>query len=90
MRVEYWSHSGISEDGSVVGGGSVDPSPGVRTSGNHHLQTRSTKRDGLWLAVTSGRMDDGTMHGITVYFRDEREMRDFERSRTSDINDITN
>lgn len=85
MHIEYWQHHDLNPDGTTGNPvrpeeGSVNPQPGVRTSSAGDLQTRSTVRDGLWLMLTTGRLDDGTMHGITLYFRDEAEMRAFEAS----------
>jgi hypothetical protein len=90
MKIEYWTESEINEDGTMGDPvqperGSVNTVPRMDTSGMHHLQTHSTKRDGLWLMVTTGRLPDGTMHGITIYFRDEDEMTAFERTRTAGI-----
>lgn len=90
MKIEYWTQSEINEDGTMGNPvqperGSVNTDPRMDTSGMHHLQTRSLKRDGLWLMVTTGRLPDGTMHGITISFRDEAEMSAFERTRTAGI-----
>ena len=90
MKIEYWNYSEINADGSIGEPvrpemGSLKTVGGMQTSGQHHAQTHSTKRDGLWLSVSSGRLEDGTMHGITIYFRDESEMTAFERTRTAGL-----
>ena len=79
MKIEYWNYSEINEDGTIgypvrPEMGSLKTEGGMQTSGLHHAQTHYTKRDGLWLSVSSGRLPDGTMHGITIYFRDDEEM----------------
>ena len=86
MKIEYWNHSEVNEDG--IKGDPVQPElgairtePGMDTSGMHHLQTPSTIRSGLWMLVSTGRLQDGTCHGITLYFDDEAEMRSFSRKR---------
>lgn len=88
MRIEYWSIDEVNEDGTIgdpvrPGDGAVCTEPRMETSGMHHLQTRSTERDGLWLMVTTGRLPTGECHGITVYFQDEKEMSEFEQARGS-------
>lgn len=90
MKIVYWTESGINEDGTMgnpiqTERGSINTKPGMDTSGMHHLQTHSTKRDGLWLTVSTGRLEDGTCHGITIYFRNEAEMAKFEKTRTAGI-----
>jgi hypothetical protein len=86
MRIEYWNYNEVNVDGTIgqpprPHEGSVRTEPGMDTSGKHHFQSPSTKRDGLWMKVSTGRLHDGTVHGITLYFRDEAEMRDFEETR---------
>lgn len=86
MKIEYWTESEINEDGTVGDPvqperGSIGTKPRMETSGMHHLQTRSTVEAGLWMLVTTGRLDDGTCHGITLFFDDEVEMRAFSRTR---------
>lgn len=87
MKIEYWSESEVNEDGTIGFGtpnpalGSVSVEPGMNTSGMHHAQTPSTVRSGLWMNVSTGRLPDGTMHGITLYFDNEREMREFGKTR---------
>lgn len=86
MRVEYWSHSNVLPDGTFENDpehrkGSVGTKPKMNTSGKHNLQTRSTVEAGLWMLVSTGRLDDGMVHGITIFFDDEAEMRDFSRTR---------
>jgi hypothetical protein len=88
MKIQYWTKTDVNENGSM--GIPADPTlgtvcttPKMDTSGNHHLQTRSTQRDGLWLMVMTGRLEDGTCHGITLYFDDEAEMRAFSRVRVA-------
>ena len=90
MRVEYWMYQGVKPDGRFENDpehreGAVNPNPRMDTSGGHHAQTASTERDGLWLSVSTGRLPDGTMHGITIYFSNESEMRDFEQNRSATI-----
>jgi hypothetical protein len=82
MTIEYWSYSGVRTDGTMENDpGAVVVEPGMDTSGLHHPRTGSAKSDGLWLGVCTGRLKDGTMHGITLYFDDDREMRQFEQTR---------
>lgn len=84
MRVEYWNYANVKPDGTFEDDpehkhGSVCPEPKMDTSGDHHLQTRSTVEAGLWLSVSTGRLPDGTMHGITLFFESEAEMNAFEQ-----------
>ena len=91
MRVEYWSDSGVLLDGQYKdvsrrrAEGSFCPYPKMDTSGGHHLQTRTEINSGLWLMVSTGVLPDGTIHGITLFFDDESEMRDFEQHRKAEI-----
>lgn len=90
MKVEYWSYSSVKPDGTFEndeahGEGSVRAQPGMATSGMHWRQTRSTVEAGLWMSVSTGRLQDGTMHGITLYFADENEMREFEQRRVAEL-----
>ncbi|HEX6827255.1 MAG TPA: hypothetical protein VF077_13130 [Nitrospiraceae bacterium] len=81
MKISYWTYHGIKPDGTLDGApGQVCVTPKMDTSGNHHAQTRSTIESGLWMSVSTGRLEDGAMHGITLFFDDEQEMRDFEAS----------
>lgn len=85
MHLEYWQYHDVNPNGTFGNPvrpeeGSVTAKPGISTSSASDLQTRSTVRDGLWFMLTTGRLDDGTMRGITLYFRDEAEMRAFEAS----------
>lgn len=89
MKVEYWSYANVKPDGTFENDpehleGSVRPQPEMSVSGMHHLQTRSVIEAGLWMSVSTGRLPDGTMHGITIYFDDEAEMRTFERQRVAE------
>ena len=86
MKIEYWTESEINEDGTMGDPvqperGSIGTKPRMDTSGMHQLQTHSTKSSGLWLMVTTGRLEDGVCHGITLFFDDEAEMRAFSRGR---------
>ena len=86
MKIEYWTESEINEDGTMgnpvhTERGAIGTKPRMDTSGMHHLQTRSTHEAGLWMLVTTGRLEDGTCHGITLFFDDEAEMRAFSRGR---------
>lgn len=90
MKVEYWSYNNVKPDGTFENDpehhqGSVKAKPQMDTSGLHHLQTRSTVEAGLWMSVSTGRLLDGTIHGITLYFDDETEMRDFEQRRVAEL-----
>ena len=85
MKIEYWCYNGVLENGrfdqdSVGIEGSVHVKPRVATSGNHHLETPSNKRDKYWVSVSTGLMEDKTVHGITIYFDDEKQMSEFERT----------
>ena len=89
MRVEHWSYSGVLPDGTFENDpqylqGQVHPEPRIATSGNHHMQTPSTIESGRWMSVSTGILPDGTMQGITIYFKDEEEMREFERTRVTE------
>lgn len=90
MKIEYWQYSGLNLDGTFEGDpenkqGSVCHKPKMDTSGLHHPNTRSAVESGLWLSVSTGRLPDGTMHGITIFFNDEAEMRLFEQKRYADF-----
>lgn len=91
MKIEYWSWEDILPDGTTSGDtsgilGAVNVEPRMDTNGNHHLDSSSSKRDGHWLMVTTGRLPNGVMHGITIYFDNEHEMQNFEQSRVAYIN----
>lgn len=90
MKIEYWNDSDVHPDGTFENDpehhrGQFDPKPKIDTSGLHHLQTRSTVEAGLWMMVSTGRLPDGTIHGITVYFKDETEMRNFDQTRKAEF-----
>lgn len=86
MLIEYWSYDSVNADGTFgmppdPSQGAVEVSSGLRTSGGHHANTPSTQVDGMWMSVSTGRLPDGTMHGVTIYFADEAEMSEFEQTR---------
>ena len=86
MRIKYWTYSGVKLDGTFENDpnnneGSVHVNPRMDTSGNHHYNTRSTRASGLWMSISTGRLSDGTVQGITLFFDDEPEMRQFEQTR---------
>jgi hypothetical protein len=90
MRAEYWSYNNVKSDGTFENDpehreGSVRPRPEMETSGLHWKQTRSAKSSGHWLSVSTGRLPDGTMHGITLFFDDENEMQRFEQTRRAEV-----
>jgi hypothetical protein len=90
MRIEYWNDSDVKLDGTFENDpehhrGQCDPKPKMDTSGFHHPQTRSAMKAGLWMMVSTGRLPDGTIHGITIYFENESEMRKFEQTRECDF-----
>jgi hypothetical protein len=75
MKIEYWSYQNVLPNGTIKGElGEIDPIPKINTSGLHHAQTRSTVESGLWMSVSTGRLEDSSMHGITIYFSNESEM----------------
>lgn len=85
MKITYWSYTDVNEDGTFGSPvdpslGSIRPEPGMATSGSHWHQTPSTQAAGLWMSVCTGRLPDGTCHGITISFRDEAEMHAFEQN----------
>ncbi len=88
MTLTHWSYSDLLPDGSFSGDpmhqrGSVRPQPEIATSGNHWHQTPSLLADDeYWMSISTGRLPDGTMHGITLGFECEDEMRLFEQTRT--------
>ncbi len=89
MRVEYWTYANVNPDGSFENDpdhreGTVRPMPEMATSGLHWNQTPSTKASGHWMSVSTGRLPDGTMHGITLFFDDETEFRRFEVTRKAE------
>ena len=89
MKVEYWSYSNVKPDGRFENDpdhkqGSVRPQPEMATSGRHWLPTRDTLASGHWMSVSTGRLPDGTLHGITLFFEDENEMHRFEQSRRAE------
>jgi len=92
MRVSFWSYADLLPDGSFVGDpehkqGAVRPEPGLATSGLHWHQTPSVQaEDEFWFSVSTGRLLDGTMHGITLFFECEEEMRRFEETREVTMN----
>lgn len=90
MRVEYWTYSGVNADGTIGNPprpeeGSVRTKPELATSGKQWRQTPSTEASGLWMSISTGRLPDGTIHGITLFFSCEEEMRDFEQTRTAEL-----
>ena len=92
MKVSFWSYADLLPDGSFVADpehkqGSVRPEPELATSGLHWRQTPSVQaEDEFWLSVSTGRLPDGTMHGITLSFECEEEMRRFEETREATMN----
>lgn len=90
MRIEYWDYSNLNPDGTFRDDpdhkqGKLDINPRMDISGFHHLQTASTIRDGLWLMVTTGRLSNGNMYGITIYFDNEEQFNNFEQTRKIEI-----
>jgi hypothetical protein len=87
MKVRYWTHSDVNKDGThKYRDGAIRTDARVDTSGKHHLQTRSTVESGLWMLVSTGRLEDGTCHGLTLFFDDEDEMRLFSQRREISFN----
>jgi hypothetical protein len=75
MKIEHWSYINLNPDGTFAGDpnhrkGAVEPKPGLNTSEPGESRP--------WLSVSTGRLPDGTMHGITVRFSCTKEMREFE------------
>lgn len=90
MRIKYWCHSNVLPDGTFENDsyhfkGSVNPAAGINTSGSHHLQTPSALAAGLWMSVCTGRLEDGNVHGLTIYFENEKEMQIFEQTREASV-----
>lgn len=78
MRVQLWQHTKIRPDGTHEDReGSLIPFPTFRTSRENQYDTPSTRAAGDWLSVSTGRLPDGTVTGITLYFDSRQEMEDF-------------
>lgn len=78
MRVELWQHTDVRPDGTREDrDGSLIPYPMFRTSRENQYETPSAIDAGDWLNVSTGRLPDGTVTGITLYFDSRQEMEDF-------------
>jgi len=78
MQVQMWQYQDVQVDGTFAArDGAVVPYPQFRTSRENEYETASSQKDGDWLSVSTGRMPDGTMTGITLYFDSREEMEDF-------------
>lgn len=78
MRVQLWQHQDVKPDGSHEDrDGGVNPFPQFRTSRENQYDTPSSRDSGDWLSVSTGRLPDGTMTGITLYFDSREEMEEF-------------
>lgn len=76
MRVQLWQYVDVETSGIVPSGGSVVPFPQFGSSRENTYDTPSARSAGDWLSVSTGRLPDGTMTGITLYF-DSREDMEF-------------
>lgn len=90
MQVEYWTHTEVNEDGTIgnppnPNKGSVVVSPKMGVSGTHNPQTPTEKNSGLYMFVSTGLLSDGMIHGISLTFDNENEMRDFSRTRKAQL-----
>lgn len=65
----------MSSDGSVAHG-SVEVAPGIKWS-REVCPTPSTRADGLFLVINSGRDWSGRVRGVTIFFDSEAEMEEF-------------
>jgi len=78
MRAELWQHTNVLPDGKHEDReGSLIPFPMFRTSRENQNDTPSARAAGDWLSVSTGRLPDGTVTGITLYFDSRHEMEDF-------------
>lgn len=82
MRVELWQSVDVNPDGTI--GDPVDPSKGAievlplfRSSREPYHHTPSLRASGDWCSVSTGRLPDGTVTGITLYFNSRDEMQKF-------------
>jgi hypothetical protein len=77
MRVELWQYQDVSPDGIVPSGGSVVTFPRFHSSRENEYDTPSSRQCGDWVSVSTGRLPDGTVTGVTLYFGSRDEMQDF-------------
>lgn len=71
IDTEYWEYKNVSHNGECEDEGSVETSPLISVSGNHHNMTLSTIKSGSWIFISTGLSEDGTVKGITAYFEDQ-------------------
>lgn len=74
MQVQLWQYVDVDPSGVVPSGGSVIPFPQFRSSRENTHDTPSAVAGGDWLSVSTGRLPDGTMTGITLYFGSREDM----------------
>ena len=78
MKVQLWQYQGVKPYGTHEDrDGSVNPFPQFRTSRENQYDTPSSRDSGDWLSVSTGRLPDGSMTGITLYFASREEMEEF-------------
>ena len=78
-KVTFWQHEDVKPDGTFGDPalGSVEKFPMWRSSREPYSRTPSLEADGHWVSVSTGRLPDGTVTGITVYFESIEELESF-------------
>jgi hypothetical protein len=77
MKIEYWSYAGVKPDGTFAN----DPQHEAGAVGTKPRAEKGQSRGFPWISVTTGRLPDSTMHGITLYFDSKDKMLEFEQKR---------
>lgn len=90
MKVEYWNEIDVNPDGTFgepvePKRGSIEVDPQMKTSYAPQLPTRSAYNNPFWMFVSTGRLKDGSIHGITIYFDSEEQMKQFFREKVATL-----
>lgn len=84
MRTELWQVANVNPNGTIgdppaPASGAMNVHPGFWTSREQYVSTPSLEDSGDWLSVSTGRLPDGTVTGITLYFDSREEMNQYIR-----------
>lgn len=82
MKIEYWHETDLNEDGSLgnppeLWRGTLETDPQLKTSYAPHFSSLSSQSNPHWMFVSTGRLKDESIHGITLRFDSEKEMNAF-------------
>lgn len=75
MKLKKWNHIKVDKKGRVPGGGQIDVILLVKNSVENGCNVPCCKcTNAHWISINLGRQKNGSVHGITYFFKTREEL----------------